>query len=109
MTMIEPAAGAGRASRPASLLRRHRLRHLAASTIRPTGTPFTLQSLAAAVVRLHEHADGEAAALRGTTREAVPLPPLKPWQIMPGAAADVALGDRPPRGGAQRLPSRARP
>ena len=38
------------------------------------------EPVAAAVVGLHEHADRRAAA---TTRDAVPMPPLKPWHCMP--------------------------
>ena len=41
------------------------------------------QPLAPAVVRLDEHADGEAAVPASTTREAVPIPPLNSWQIIP--------------------------
>ena len=42
------------------------------------------EPLARAVVRLHEHADRVAAVLgRRARRDAVPMPPLNPWQIIP--------------------------
>ena len=51
------------------------------------------QRLADPVVRLHQHADGVAARADFDLRDAVPMPPLNRADH-PGAAADVAFGDR---------------
>ena len=50
------------------------------SSRRPTGTPFDREPRPPAVVGLHEHADRVAGRVM---RDAVPIPPLKPWQIIP--------------------------
>ena len=49
---------------------------------RPTGTPATVKRLALAVVGLHQGTDACSAGV-ASLREAVPMPPLKPWQTMP--------------------------
>ena len=72
-TMIDPRAGCassgtGTTSGPISAPDRHAV---------------DAQPIAPAVVGLHEHADGVAAVLRAATRDDVPIPPLKPWQIIP--------------------------
>ena len=57
----------------------------------PHRQPADGQALAPAVVGLDEHADREAAAVSSTTREAVPIPPLKLVADHPGAAPHTAL------------------
>ena len=70
-----------RARAPAALGRAVRRRLRRSARPRRHRSPGAL--LPPAVVRLYEHADREAAVLVATTREEVPIPPLKPWQIMP--------------------------
>ena len=55
------------------------------------------QVLARAVVALHQHADGVAALRRRRTRDAVPMPPLKPWQSIPVPPPTLPSATGPPR------------
>ena len=76
-----------------------RLRNLAAH--RHAGDP---QLRAPAEVGLHQHADRVAAAARRrATRDDGADAALEPVADHAGAAADVALGDRPARGAVERL------
>ena len=77
-TMIDPAPAAASEQGPVGV------GHHVVGDHAPDRGARDGQPLAPPVVGLHEHADGVAAVLGATTRrEAVPIPPLKPWQIIP--------------------------
>ena len=94
--MIEPlpagAAGAGAGARGLRIPRRGhlRLRDLATHGHAVHGEP-----LAPSVVRLDQRAHGAPAVRPGSRRDAVPVPPLNSWQIIPVPPPTLPSGTGP--------------
>ena len=87
MPMIEPPSGPGAGVQRVDLVPGRG--HLVARDGGTDRHAVDPQQLARAVVGLDEHPDRPLD--RRPRRDAVPMPPLNSWQIMPGAATDVAL------------------
>ena len=82
---------------------------LAGASARGSGPPISApdrhavdaQTLAPAVVRLDQHAD-DVAAVSPSAREAVPMPPLNSWQIMPVPPPTFPSATAPPCAAVER-------
>ena len=63
---------------------------------RPDGDAIHAQEGPVAVVGLHQRAHGVGPPPVSTSRDAVPMPPLKSWQIMPVPPPTLPSATGPP-------------